>query len=217
MRKTLVLVAVCLMAATSACRSGATSENSNAGGGTSPQTTAATKTAGAPDAAPSPRLTIVSGGGESPLEVKSGAFFKSTQTYSDGGKTETATQAVFRIANFDMEKAKGAKPENGQMVAVFVLVGAGGTDEKAALQPGTYPVRTGDFSKAPKFNITSNCGFVMFAGGAQSEKKLATSKMQGETRISSVTNDSVTGEINVTDGESTIKGTFVAKLAARRD
>lgn len=215
MRKSLVLVALCLIAATSACRSGATHENSIANNGTSPQTTAATNTAVAPAAASSPRLTIVSGGKESPLEVKSGGFVKSTQTYSDGSKTETATQAMFRIANFELEKAKGSRPEDGQMVAVFVLVGAGGTDEKAALQPGTYPVRTGSVQTASKFNITSNCGFVMFAGGAQSEKKLATSKMKGETRISSVTNDSVTGEINVTDGESTIKGTFVAKLATR--
>ena len=82
-------------------------------------------------AASSPRLTIVSGGKESPLEVKSGGFVKSTQTYSDGSKTETATQVMFRIANFDLEKAKGSRPEDGQMVAVFVLIGAGGTDEKA--------------------------------------------------------------------------------------
>ncbi len=38
------------------------------------------------------------------------------------------------------------------------------------------------------------------------------SKADGEVKITAVTADSVSGEINVTEGDKTIKGTFTAKL-----
>jgi hypothetical protein len=214
MRKALVLVVVCLaltlLLLTSACQSGVASDTNSSGASTSGNSTNAPATSGASS---SPHLTISLGGKETPLEVKSGTYQKSVTNYSAGGKSETASETVFFIANFDMAQAKsgGKKPENGQMVAAFTLIGASGTDDKTPIHVGTYLVRSGEAENATRFNITTKCGFVMFENGAQSDKKLATSKLQGETKITSVTADAVAGEINVTDGESTIKGTFVAK------
>lgn len=220
MRRTLVLVGVCLVLvpvlAMSACKSGVTNETASTNSNR-PAQPDASKTANPSGNSSSPHLTVSSGGKESALEVKSGTYQMSATNYSAGGKSETASEAVFFIANFDMaqSRAGGNKPENGQMVAAFTLIGASGTNEKTPIQVGTYPVRSGEAENATRFNITTKCGMVMFENGAQSDKKLATSRLQGETKITAVAGDTVSGEINVTDGESTIKGTFVAKPRAR--
>jgi hypothetical protein len=94
MRKTLILVVVCLTLATSACQSGAKKEGANANSGASPTA----NTAKGPNAAASsssPKLTISFGGKETPLEVKSGSYQMSVANYAGGGKSETASEAVF--------------------------------------------------------------------------------------------------------------------------
>jgi hypothetical protein len=217
MRKDLSIACVALAAllAITACQSGGTSEpaNPNSGGAQSNTASKAANTNGTAGNSSSPQLTISLGGKDTPLEVKSGSYHQSVTNYSAGGKSETASEAVFFIANFDMVQAKaaGKKPENGQMVAAFTLIGASGTNDKSPLAVGTYPVRSGEGENATRFNITTRCGVVMFENGAQTDKKLATSKLQGEAKITSVADGTVSGEINVTDGESTIKGTFVAR------
>jgi hypothetical protein len=216
MRRTLFIacVLVALPFSMTACQSGGTSESSNNSGGAQSNTASkAANTSGTAGNSSSPQLTISLGGKDTPLEVKSGSYQQSVTNYSSGGKNETASEAVFFIANFDMAQAKaaGKKPENGQMVAAFTLIGASGTNDKSPLGVGTYPVRSGEGENATRFNITTRCGVVMFENGAQTDKKLATSKLQGEAKITSVTDGTVSGEINVTDGESTIKGTFIAR------
>jgi hypothetical protein len=208
MRKSLVLAAVCLTLIATACQPGTTHEGTNVNGAGAPQPPSTTNAASG-----SPRMIVSLGGKESPLEVKSGTYQRSVAQYSAGGKNEIASETVFFVANFDMAKSKAAgnKPENGQMVAAFTLIGANGTNDKAPIQVGTYPVRSGEAENATRFNITTKCGIVMFENGAQSDKKLATSKLQGEAKITGVNGDEVSGEINVTDGESSIKGAFVAK------
>lgn len=218
MRKALVLPGVCLALilglAASACQSDTANQgvNANSDARNSNELTKSKIAA----AAGGPRLTISSAGKETPLEVKTGTYQKSIVNYLAGGKNETASETVFVIANFDLGAAKaGGKPENGQLVAAFTLIGASGSDDKTALPTGTYLVRSGVAENAARFNITTKCGFVSFANGIQADKKLATSKLQGETKITAVTAATIAGEINVTDGETTIKGTFIAKPGLR--
>ena len=70
--------------------------------------------------------------------------------------------------------------------------------------------------KADKVNSVRSIIVVTFADGKETKTIFDTlsmhKKADGEVKITSVTADTVSGEVNLTDGDKSIKGTFTAKL-----
>ena len=70
--------------------------------------------------------------------------------------------------------------------------------------------------KSERFNKVSTVIITTFVDGKEKSDSFDTmssmSKAEGEVKITAVSADSVSGEINVSEGDKTIKGTFTAKL-----
>ena len=97
-----------------------------------------------------------------------------------------------------------------QMRVDLQLTGEDGTKDDSPFKVGTYS------AKADKFNSVRFVRINAFADGKQTETDFDTSfskeKVNGEVKITSVTADTVSGEVNLTEGDKSIKGTFTAKL-----
>jgi hypothetical protein len=97
-----------------------------------------------------------------------------------------------------------------QMRVVFSLVGEEGTAEKSALKAGTYSAKAGKYMKV------ETVGTVTRKGGPDTKTWFDRSKLTGEVKLTSVTDDAISGDIDVTSGDSTIKGSFTAKILKRK-
>ncbi len=160
-------------------------------------------------------FTLKIDGKEMPVDAKFASYTVEKATISRGGKDETAAQYVFRIANFDFQNAKGKQPTGDEKMAIFTIVNIPNTDEKTVPGAGDYPVPLFAGEQTPQFSITTKLGVMYIDGGKPIEKKLETSKLKGKTKITSATADTISGEIDATDGATTIKGTFTAKLTKK--
>jgi len=85
----------------------------------------------------------------------------------------------------------------------------GGT-EKTALKAGTYS------AKADKFMKVEDVGIVSRKAGADSKVWLDRSTLTGEVKLTSVSGDTLSGDIEVSAGETSIKGSFTAKILTRK-
>jgi hypothetical protein len=59
-------------------------------------------------------------------------------------------------------------------------------------------------------------GIVTRKGGVETKTWLDRSALNGEVKVTSVSDDSASGEIDVTAGDMTIKGSFTAKILKRK-
>ncbi|QQS32448.1 MAG: hypothetical protein IPM50_12405 [Acidobacteriota bacterium] len=167
----------------------------------------------------SSKITISFNGTSVPLDVKSSGVYPSTKTFSmtkDGETTMTkAVNHYVALSNFEME-TKGpvtmgkALTEDGNVRVVFQIVGDEGTDEKAAVKPGTYT------AKCEKYNCVDYLQISRFTGGKEEKISFTMSKAEGEVKITSVTDDTISGEINVSEGQHNVKGGFTAKITTKR-
>jgi hypothetical protein len=155
--------------------------------------------------------------GEKDLPVKSCYAFAVTKTFTDiTGKITTAATYNFHAANYDLDAANFGmtldKPmtSDDQMRVMFSLVGNEGTKENAPLMTGTYS------AKADKYMKVETVGIVTRKGGADTKTWLDRSTLNGDVKVTSVSDDSIAGDIDVTSGETTIKGSFTAKILKRK-
>ena len=155
--------------------------------------------------------------GEKDVAVKSGFAFAVTKSFTDINQKIT-TAVVYNVftadydldgTNFGMTLEKPMTSED-QMRVVFSLVGEEGTKDPAPLKAGTYS------AKADKYMKVETVGIVTRKGSADTKTWFDRSTLTGQVTVTSVSDDSISGDIDVTAGDSAIKGSFTAKILKRK-
>lgn len=155
--------------------------------------------------------------GEKDLAVKSCYAFPVTKSFTDINNTiTTASSYNFHAANYDLDPANPGMGLNKPLTSddhvrvMFNLVGDEGTKEDAPLKAGTYS------AKADKYMKVETVGTVTRKGGTESKNWFDRSSLNGQVKITSVSGDTASGEIDLTAGDSIVKGSFTAKILKRK-
>lgn len=155
--------------------------------------------------------------GEKDLAVKSGYAFAVTKTFTDtSNKITTAPSYRVYAANYDLDATTFAmtldKPltSDEQVRVVFSLVGDQGGTEKTAPKAGTYSAKADKFMKVETVEIVSR------KGGTDSKVWLDRSTLTGDVKVTSVSGDTMSGDVDLSAGDITIKGSFTAKILTRK-
>ncbi len=155
--------------------------------------------------------------GEKDVPVKSSYAYAVTKTFTDtSNKITTASAYRTYAANYDLDATNFSmtmdKPltSDDQVRVEFSLVGDQGTDEKAPPKAGTYS------AKADKFMKVETVGIVSRKGGADNKVWLDRGSLAGEVKITSASADEISGDIDVNAGDTSIKGSFTAKILKRK-
>jgi hypothetical protein len=155
--------------------------------------------------------------GEKDVAVKSGYAFAVTKTFTDTSNNITKASAhnVY-AANYDLDAANFAMTLNKPLTAddqvrvEFSLIGDQGTDDKSAPKAGTYS------AKADKFMKVETVGIVSRKGGADNKVWLDRSTLTGEVKVTSASADEISGDVDLSSGDTSIKGSFTAKILKRK-
>lgn len=157
------------------------------------------------------------GASENDMDVKSSYTYGVTKTFTDiNQKITTAATYNTYAANYDLDSANFGqtlqKPltADEQVRVEFSLVGEEGSKESSPLKTGTYS------AKADKYMKVETVGIVTRKGGADNKAWLDRSTLTGEVKLTSVSDDSISGDIDVTAGDASIKGAFTAKILKRK-
>lgn len=155
--------------------------------------------------------------GDKDMPVKSGYAFAVNKTFTDTSNKITMAAAYnVSVANYDLDGTNFAmtldKPltSDDQVRVMFTLVGDEGTNEKSPLKTGTYS------AKADKFMKVETAGIVSRKGGADSKVWFDRSSLTGDAKVTSVSGDTITGEVDLTSGAMSIKGPFTARILVRK-
>jgi hypothetical protein len=162
------------------------------------------------------KLEVKVGGSASTLNLKSGGVYFGNVISTSPGKPNVQTFAHdIYLANYDMDTTSALtmrKPltATDQMRVELQLTGEDGTKTDSPFKLGTYS------AKADKFNHVRSIRVATFADGKETittfDTMGLTPKADGEVKLTAVSADSISGEVNLTDGDKSIKGTFTAKL-----
>ncbi len=153
-------------------------------------------------------VTVTYDGNSESVEAKDSRVF--AHTIGD------SVAHTFVIANYDLPEKldrrsafKSAK-EDGQKRVEFTIIGDKGTSENTPIKPGEYPARVGNVGSPAG---TSNGGKIAFnkEGKEDSEGLNLADMKEGKVVIESVESGTVKGTVDITDGDTTIKGSFTAK------
>jgi hypothetical protein len=151
------------------------------------------------------------------MPVKSSYAFGVTKTFTDiNRKITTAPSYRVYAAGYDLDSGNFAqtmdKPlaSDDQIRVTFSLVGDEGGDEKSPLKAGDYS------AKADKFMKAETVGIVTRKDGKDNTLWLDRSALTGNVKVTSVSGDTISGEVDLTDGEAAIKGPFTAKVLLRK-
>jgi hypothetical protein len=155
--------------------------------------------------------------GEKDLAIKSGYAFAITKTFTDiNGKMTTASAYNVYLANYDLDSRNFAmsmdKPLTGddQVRVVFNLIGEEGTNDKS-------PPKAGDYSaKADKFLKTETVGLVARRNSADLKSWLDRTTLTGEVKVTSASADEISGNVDLSSGDISIKGSFTARVLKRK-
>lgn len=162
------------------------------------------------------KLDVKVAGKDSALNVKTGAVYYGNVISTAPGKPDIQTFAhTIYLANYEMETTSPGWTRKvpsalDHMRVDIQLTGEEGTKTDSPFKVGTYG------AKAGKFNSVRSVVIHTFADGKATRTHFNTlfsdSKVEGEVKITSVTADTVSGEVNLTDGGNSIKGNVTAKL-----
>ncbi len=111
--------------------------------------------------------------------------------------------------NFAMTLDKPLTSDD-QVRVVFSLVGEQGGNDKSPPKAGIYS------AKADKFMKVEDVAIVSRKGGADSKQWLERSTLSGEVKVTSASADEVAGDFDLTSGDSSVKGSFTAKVLKRK-
>jgi hypothetical protein len=155
--------------------------------------------------------------GEKDLAVKSSYAFAITKSFTDTtGKITTAPSFRVYAANYDLDAANFGmtldKPltSDEHLRVVFSLVGEQGGNEKTPPKAGTYS------AKADKFMKVEEAAIVSRKGTTDSKVWLDRSTLTGEVKVTSVSGDTMSGDVDLSAGETSIKGSFTARILTRK-
>lgn len=169
-------------------------------------------------AVPTGKLELKTGGKNLTLTENSGAVYLSEMVSTAPGKPNVKTSLhTIYVANFEMDTSGAGwmrKPLTApeQMRVSLELIGEDGTDKNSPLKVGTYA------AQADKTKGVRVAKVLTFADGKQTETSFNSlmgngdKKATGEVKITSVTAESVSGEVDLTEGDKAIKGVFTAKI-----
>lgn len=153
---------------------------------------------------------------ERDIPAKSGATYAVTKSFTDKeNKVTTAAANYVYVASYDLDTSQYARSMDKPLTAddqarvVFSIVGEEGTKDPTPVKVGTYA------AKADKFMKVEDVSIVTRKGGQDNKITLDRSGLTGEVKIASVSGDTITGELNLTSGETSIKGPFTAKVIKR--
>ena len=151
------------------------------------------------------------------MPVKSSYAFGVTKSFTDiNNKVTTAPSYRVYAASYDLDSGNFAQtmdkplPADDHIRLTFSLVGDQGGNEKSPLKAGEYS------AKADKFLKVEDASIVTRKDGKDNTLWLDRSKLSGKVKVASVSGDTLTGEADLTDGESAIKGPFTAKVLLRK-
>lgn len=163
------------------------------------------------------KLEVKAGGKTLPFSVKSSGTYSTVKTFTDAqSKVTKASSNYFVLANYDIDTSLGmssmekATTAADQVRVAIQLVGQEGTDEKTGFKTGTYATKAEKFDKVDYVNIA------YFADGKESKNFFDIAKTTGEVKITAVSADSVSGEINLTEGDKSVIGSFTAKIMVKK-
>ena len=155
--------------------------------------------------------------GDKDMTVKSSYAFGVTKTFTDiAGKMSTAGTYYVTVADYDLDPSFFGQtlnkpiPSEDHLRVVFSLVGDEGGNEKTPPKAGTYS------AKADKFMKVESVGIVTHKGGADSTAWFDRSNTSGEVKVTSASGDSISGDVDLTSGQQSIKGSFTAKVLIRK-
>lgn len=155
--------------------------------------------------------------GERDVPIKTAFADPVTKTFTDTtGKMTTAVVYNIHVANYDLDGGRfGASlnnpvPTDESIRVMFSLVGEEGTKENSPLKAGTYS------AKADKYMKVETVGIVTRKNSTEIKNWFDRSTLNGEVKVTSVSGDSASGDIDVTAGDNTIKGSFTAKILQRK-
>jgi hypothetical protein len=151
------------------------------------------------------------------MPVKSSYAFGVTKTFTDiNNQISTAPTYRFYAASYDLDATNFAQTMNkplasdDQLRIMFGLVGEQGGNEKTPVKAGEY------LAKADKFMKVEDVGIVTRKDGKDNTLWLERSALTGTVKVTSVSGDTVSGDVDVVAGESAIKGPFTAKILLRK-
>lgn len=166
------------------------------------------------------KLDVKVGGKDSTLTLKPGAVYYGNVISTAPGKPNIQTFAhTIYLANYEMDTSYPgwvrkplASPEH--MRIDIQLTGEDGTRDDSPFKVGTYS------AKADKFNTVRSIVINASTDGKESKTVFETlssrKPVDGEVKITAVTADTVSGEVNLTEADKSIKGTFTANLPKKK-
>jgi hypothetical protein len=216
MKRLSVIFVLCLMVTACGTTNTDTGNQSGADGGA---TTSSTKAAASPS-----KLSVKVGGKDATLDVKSGVVDLSEMAFTAPGKptVKTSTYTIY-LTNYEMDtQSPGpiwmrkplATPEH--MRVAIQLTGEDGTTKDSPVKVGTYSAQANQVNGVRSVMVISSADGKQTEMGFKSLMGLGDKKASGEVKIASVTADTVSGEVNLTEGDNSLKGTFTAKLPAAK-
>ncbi|MFZ1701363.1 MAG: hypothetical protein WBO10_12365 [Pyrinomonadaceae bacterium] len=163
-------------------------------------------------------ITTKVGDQEKKFEPTSTWAYHSTKNYSlliDGNR-EMSTSSITTVflANFELDssqafislgKQKLDKPE--QVKVTFDFSGEKGSTVETSVVKGEY---TPEIDDKEKYMKISSVTIYRFLDGKQEEIEFDRKKTTGKLTINGVSGTTVSGQIDISDGKNSIKGTFSA-------
>lgn len=166
------------------------------------------------------KLDVKVGGKDSTLALKPGAVYLGNVISTAPGKPNIQTFAhTIYLANYDMDTSYPgwvrkplASPEH--MRIDIQITGEEGTKDDSPFKVGTYS------PKADKFNTVRSVILNSMVDGKETKTSFDTfssaKTVNGELKITAVTSDTVSGEVDLSEGDKSIKGTFTANLPKKK-
>ena len=149
------------------------------------------------------------------LEVKSGYYYPGTKTFtgiSGPGSTSQSTVYHIYLADFMLDPSSGTRTLEAKLTSAgetkisFTLTGEEGTNKDVALKTGSYSPEAKHFLKVENVSIRVS------EGGKEVRHIFSDSKMTGGVKVTSVSEESISGEIDLVEGDKAIKGSFTADV-----
>lgn len=152
------------------------------------------------------------------LEIKKGIVTVTESTHSAKGSVAKVVHYDFVLNNFEFDekdnKSKDPK-EDGQVSGSFTLFGAKDATKETPLKEGTFAVA----QHTDGIEVNDKVGkaeIEFFEGGKRESFSISTvSPRKGQVIIKSISGDTISGEIDMTDDFRTIKGNFTAKIVKK--
>jgi hypothetical protein len=155
--------------------------------------------------------------GDKDMPVKSGYAFAVTKTFTDTtGKISTAPSYRVYAANYDLDGGNFALTLNKPLTAddqvrvVFSLVGDQGGNDRTAAKSGAYS------AKADKFMKVEDVAIISRKAGTDNTGWFDRGALTGDAKVTSVSGDTISGEVNLSSGAMSVKGPFTAKILVRK-